>query len=346
MQVSVSPHHLSNTAFYGIGLTMNISYTSPYEVPLTVGGWVRAGDASAVGQIVPIRPQEKGALRAPLAAKDINEPQKQESIEVDSIVPLTQQAINHLERQREIDKKRDVHLKLEVQITFLNPKVSLSHMSIDQRLEVPKVLPSLPAVDFRNRFVVSYKWDAAQTPAYADMWILSGESSKVFAEVVTQTFDVWTVIKASDWVQDYAPTLGIGRWISMELPSAEDFQVPEPLKTRFATATKSLMDMEDDFKRGDWPDLVEHSRAISELFRDWDVVEKVLLTDGYPAEAVSEIQTSLAALFKFSSKFLHKLDKEKKLQPDLRAYREEAELILALSVTFVNLFGRKAKRQR
>lgn len=345
MQVTVTPHHLTNTAFHGIGLTLVLSYSAPSEVPLNVQGWVRAGDASAVGYIMPVRLQEKGALRIPLSAKDVNEPQKPESIEMDSIVPLAETAITHLERQRETDKKRDVHLKVEVQVTFLNPKVSLSHMTIDQRMELSKVMPALPPPDSRNRFLVSYKWDTAQSPAYPDMWILSGEGAKVFAEVVTQTFDVWTIIKASDWVQDYAPTLGIGRWLSVELPSPEDIQVPDAIKVRFAAATKSLIEMEADFKRGDWPDLAEGSRAIFELFRDWDVVEKVLLADGYPADAIEEIHSALASLFDFSSKFLHKLDRDKKLKPDLRAYREEAELVLALCVTFVNLFGRKARRQ-
>ena len=85
--------------------------------------------------------------------------------------------------------------------------------------------------------------------------------------------------------------------------------------------------------------------ASSQLFRDWDMLEKLLIADGYSTDAVGKIQASLAALFDFSSKFLHKLDKDKKLAPDLRAYREEAELVLALSMTFVNLFARKARRQ-
>jgi hypothetical protein len=250
-----------------------------------------------------------------------------------------------MERQRETDKKRDVQFLAEVEVTRLNPKVTLSHLSANEPFNARNIFPNLGLSD-PNIFVVTYKTDRDHNPNRNDMWILSGEGGKVFAEIFIQGFDVWTIVKASDWVQDYAPTLGVGRSFSMELPSPEQLEVSDALKGRLTASTKALLDMETDYKRGDWPDLIEHSRPVSELFRDWDVLEALLISDGYSHEAVVQIQAALEGLFGFSSKFLHKLDKDKKkVAPDLRAYREEAELVLALSVTFVNLFARKAKRQ-
>lgn len=343
MQVAVSPHHLTDAALYGIGLTVTLTFQSPNEVPLVVGGWIRAGDAQLLGPIISRRSQQTGPLQIQLSARDMVEPPRVEIVVFECVVPLTREAINHLERQREIDKKRDVQFNAEVEVTRLNTKVSLAHLTAQSPYTVRNALPNLEGSD-PDRFIVTYKWERDHSPNNADMWVLSGEGGKVFGEVIVQGFDTWTVIKASDWIQDYAPTLGIGRSIWMELPSPEHLQVSDSLKVRFAAATKALIDMEADYRRGDWPDLLEDSRAISELFRDWDALEKLLIADGYGPDAVGKIQASLAALFAFSSKFLHKLDKDKKLAPELRAYREEAELVLALSMTFVNLFARKARR--
>ncbi len=344
MQVAVAPHHLDNAALYGIGLTVTLTYQLPLEVPTGVGGWIRAGDAKLLGPIISRRSQQQGPVQIQLSARDMGEQYRQETAVFECVVPLTREAINHIERQREIDKKRDVQLLAEVEVTRLNPKVNLSHISANEPFNARNAFPNLGVMD-KNMYVVTYKWERDQSPSFTDMWVLSGEGSKVFAELVLQGFDVWTIIKASDWVQDYAPTLGIGRSFSMELPSPEQLEQPDALKARFAAATKALLDMEADYKRGDWPDLMEDSRAISELFRDWDVLEHLLIADGYTPEAVSQIQAALSALFGFSSKFLHKLGKDKKVAPELRAYREEAELVLALSVTLVNLFARKARRQ-
>jgi len=344
VQVTVSPHHLENAALYGIGLTVTLTYQLPLEVPIGVGGWIRAGDAKLLGSIISRRSQQTGPVQIPLSARDLSEQPRPETAIFECVVPLTREAINHVERQRETDKKRDVQFLAEVEVTRLNPKVSLSHMSANEPFNVRNAFPNLGVAD-PKMYVVTHQLDRDYNPSFPDMWVLSGEGSKVFAEVILQGFDVWAIVKASDWIQDYAPTLGIGRSIWMELPSPEHLQVSDPLKARFAAATKALTDMETDYRRGDWPDLLEDSRAISELFRDWDMLEKLLIADGYSTDAVGKIQASLAALFDFSSKFLHKLDKDKKLAPDLRAYREEAELVLALSMTFVNLFARKARRQ-
>jgi len=77
--ISVNPHPLSNTAFYAIGLTIDVNYQSPDEVPLSVQGWLRAHDGKVLGPIQVALPPQRGALGFKLSARDIVEPQSSTS---------------------------------------------------------------------------------------------------------------------------------------------------------------------------------------------------------------------------------------------------------------------------
>src|SRR5207245_10728085 len=99
MQVAVNPHNLTDAAFYGIGLTVTLTYQMPLEVPIGVGGWVRAGDAKLLGPIISRRSQQTGPVQIQLSARELSEQPRQETAIFECVVPLTREAINHVERQ-------------------------------------------------------------------------------------------------------------------------------------------------------------------------------------------------------------------------------------------------------
>src|SRR2546427_18344 len=103
---AVSPHYLETGALCGIGLTVTLTYQLPLEVPIGVGGWIRAGDAKFLGSIISRRSQQTGPVQIPLSARGLSEQPRQETAIFECVVPLTREAINHVERQRETDKKR------------------------------------------------------------------------------------------------------------------------------------------------------------------------------------------------------------------------------------------------
>jgi hypothetical protein len=99
--------------------------------------------------------------------------------------------------------------------------------------------------------------------------------------------------------------------------------------------------MEENLIRGDWNGVIEDSRAFWELLRSQ---EEVLIRDGYTEPAFTDLNESLKQLFNFSSKFHHKEDKGKKVMPEIKASKEDAYLIYAASMTFVNLISKKMQR--
>ncbi len=73
-------------------------------------------------------------------------------------------------------------------------------------------------------------------------------------------------------------------------------------------------------------------------------IEELLTSDGYTPQAFADLNDSIKKLFDFSSKFHHREDKGKKLSPEIKASKEDAYLIYAISMTFVNLISKKMQR--
>ncbi len=57
-----------------------------------------------------------------------------------------------------------------------------------------------------------------------------------------------------------------------------------------------------------------------------------------------ELNDCINLLFKFSSKFHHKEDLQKKIMPEIKASKEDAELIYSLSINILNLISKKLQR--
>jgi len=342
---NVEIHALTNSAFHGITISALLKFALNLEVPLCIDGWISSPDDKIIGVIHKL--PDTSVNRYQLGANDPFQPtQGETNYDVNALVPLSRESIEFLEQLRNKDKKRDVKLKVTIEITTLWSKATISHLIADSNLKLRLVSPNLAGSNLAEDSVVIYKYSRDYNPNQSDMHILSGSGDRNFLELIRSRTVHNVTIAASDWVQDYAPALGIGKSFSIELPMPEELDLPKDVKERFKVAIDDLNKMLGDYRHGDWSDLVENSRGVYELLKDKQLVHDLLESDGYPADAITDISNCLAALWNFTSKFHHHLDRDKeKLKPEIKASKEEAELIYALSLTLVNLLARKAKRQ-
>ncbi len=344
--VAVHPEPLIDCAFHGIGLKAVFRVTKGTEAPVSADGWICAHDGKFLGNAC-AKPQER-TDKYPLSAREWNQPdQGQLEYVTHIVIPLSREAIDHVERERERDKKKDVRVKAIIQLAVQLSKAVLAHVVTDNKFTPQNIGQSTKvSQNLSDASIVLYKWDRDARPSLTDLFLVSGDGGRDFLEVTTMKFERDLIIAASDWVQDYVPALGIGRSLNMELPMPEELDLPDLLKKRFKVVIDDLQKMLDDYKHGEWTDLIEDSRGVYELLKDETLVRNLLTSDGYPSEAIDDICKCLKALWDFTSKFHHHLDKSKeKLMPELKSSKEEAELIYALSLTLVNLLARKAMRQ-
>ncbi|MBI4337853.1 MAG: hypothetical protein HY683_08525 [Chloroflexi bacterium] len=175
-------------------------------------------------------------------------------------------------------------------------------------------------------------------------WVLSGDTSPVFLNVDCHPYDQNLTIASSDWVHDFAPTLGIGRFLVAELPVFEKSPPAGQLGQRLTKAVEAMREMREKLQDGEWDEVVEKARPVVELlkhndFRDF-LAEKLV----YPQDAVDELWKSLDALFQFTSKFHHPTTKQGAVRQTLTATKEDAYLVYSLSLGLANLIGRKVAK--
>src|SRR5438445_13476042 len=116
---------------------------------------IRARDEKLLGSIISRRSQQTGPVQIPLSARDLSEQPRQETAIFECVVPLTREAINHVERQRETDKKRDVQFLAEVEVPRLNLKVSPSQLSANEPFNVRNAFPNLGVADPKRSVVTN-----------------------------------------------------------------------------------------------------------------------------------------------------------------------------------------------
>lgn len=341
---AVRPFPMADAAFPGLGMTVACDFDQNFEAILSVHGWVASADNKLVGPILPRRLASHSSI--PLSAREVTSRKETGSIEVECFVPLARESIRYIEGIRMREKKKDVILSTNVYLNTLVSKAKLSHLSAPDELNVSKRFPDLARrQEFDKAFLTTYKYDRDYSSSKDNMWILSGEGGTKYLEFASQPFSSAVTISASDWVQDYAPLLGLGRFVSVELPLPEELELSPTLREKFDAARRAIAQMEEDFKRGDWPELLDHARPVPELFREQNYLRDAFEAEGYPADAIAEFRESLSKLFDFLSKFHHAVDRQGKvIPPRIRPSREEAEIVYALCVTIVNLLARTAKR--
>ena len=103
--------------------------------------------------------------------------------------------------------------------------------------------------------------------------------------------------------------------------------------------------MKEKMIEGEWSEVIGNARPVFELLRKRDPIRDLLQKDGYTAETANYLLDSIQSSFKFSSKFLHRLDENReRIIPEIKASKEDAYLTYVTSAALINLIARKLKK--
>lgn len=176
------------------------------------------------------------------------------------IAPLTQHALDHIERLRSKRPKHDVELKLRFVIKYLVSHISTSHLH-----EIP--LSSLPSLksEFERSFgvkdlpdsLIAYKYDPEFAPPRANMYVLSGDSRAVFLSVAKEEIETSYRIPSDDWIHDFLPKLRAYTVATIEIPIVE-----KPFNEHLAKAVEELKHGEELLREGRYDSVLNSIRNI------------------------------------------------------------------------------------
>ena len=183
-------------------------------------------------------------------------------------------------------------------------------------------------------------------PARNTRKFLYEERSGYVLKAGTHSQDLVVRVPGTDWVHDFAPTLGLGRFVVFEIPRTETFTSRGDIKDEVNAALESAAKAHESLVAGEWDEVMEDLRGVWELTRSKaDDIKALLIRDGYTEEAAVSFADAIGRHFVLASKFHHRLDKQrKKIMPEIKAAKEDAYLVYAVAMSVLNLIARKVQR--
>jgi len=309
-------------------IIVELKYVDGVEAPLAATAFLKAPHDTIVCPLVQL-PNDQG-IEARLKGSDgYGQPKEIRSTYLWLGAQLNRAQLDHLSRLRSKDSKGDVHFVLNIEVRYLESTATITHLEKGRSLGKPQA--AADSVVLRER------------PTQVSQRIL-GEGGYGFASAKTYRTSLQHRIPSGDWIHDFAPKFGIGKFCVFELPQPEIFGT-DAIHDRARRALEASLKAEEDLRQGRWTAACEGLRKVWELIRNDGDVETLLRKHGYTADAAKSFNEAVRSLFDFSSKFMHVLDKSGNLigQPEINAQREDAYLVFATAMSMVNLIAQKSR---
>ncbi len=159
------------------------------------------------------------------------------------------------------------------------------------------------------------------------------------------------VIKQSDWIKNYAPYLGIGDFLLLELPIPSNKKVSDFWKQLYERLVLNLNEMEESIRFGDWYKTMFFARKFFENIKFGDdkpahkkfkaEFDELMKKDQHSKEGVKNLYDAIWKFFEFVSKYVHDKDKVGNIHPTPVTSKEDAYFAYALALGLLNMIGKK-----
>ncbi len=313
------------------------------EIPVEICGSVKSDEDKRIANIYGCEFTTRIDEKIELSARDLTQDVKikgEQKLTIEVKVPLNHKVLDYIEDRRAANPKGDVMLNLDIRIRSLCSRVIISPVFSAEGTG----FPTLPKDYEFDGFVL--RGDPSSRSPQSTLNILSDDSGTTFIELANVKEVISVTIASSDWIHDFCPVFGIGKFLVLEYLIPDYVEGTDDIKERLRRSIDVIKKMEECVIKCKWNEVIEHSRRVGELLKNHQDDEiKVLLTmDGYTDEAFTSFNRILIGLYDFASKFLHEEDKSKKIMDDIKASKEDAYLIYAVSVNVVNLISKKMQR--
>jgi hypothetical protein len=348
MKIEVKqPKPLENFLEPAIQFPLQLTYNNR-EVPIAVSGLLLAEDNKI---LVPLSEIEKtgtsskdiGSIGAEGTGKD-QYILRESTHDMTLIATLSQKAIDYIDSLRDKNAKGDVNLKLFLRVRILKSNTVIAPLHSRAPAEVgPPLRERLE--DLGKEALITYGYKRDYAPEAGNLWVISGSNEPVFLNITDMVQEVPVTIYESNWIHDFAPQLGLGRFVLAELAIPAPISIKGKHSKRVDKAFEALQRMEKEIREGEWTEAIEKSRPVAELLREEDLVKSLLTKHGYHEDAANSLIATIKGLFEYGSKFLHKVAKDgTTIPPEIKAEKEDAYLTYTVSTALVNLLTQKARK--
>jgi hypothetical protein len=334
------------------GIAVTIAHEFEENVQAFVmSGYVLAADGKIVGNLTPVHPeisvdQERSDFHWQYAPDSISaQPRRQRRpFQQELLCILDARMLEHIENLRPMDSRKDVHLSFVLTSVISSIDVRMGDFSCGAQLA-------------QNQYPVVSSYGRGDR-SDSNLRILVVPEHRLF-EVRHLATRLSHSIKASDWLHDFAPVLGLGRFLVVEIlepdiavvkPSELTAEVREFVE-RIERARGILDLMGKDLQSGEWREVLKKSREFWELFQQEskqlavkEFVKKLIAsTTGLEDEKSANIVQGVGRFYGYASDLLHPVGTSG-VKEVFVGGKEDAYLVYSLAASFLNVMVSKFKQ--
>ena len=299
-----------------LAISFGLEYYDDIDIPLSISGCLNSG-----GKIISFLQEHQLHER---------------STKTYSLGLLTQ---NEKESVFRGNKRERIHI---VKLTAPLSAKAVEHIELEREKNPEK------SVIFNFDFVVKIMRLPVQRDAKGSMALQDNHS---VIEVIQDYGHAYVQIKQSDWVNQYSPFLGIGKFILLEFEIPNKHLVSQEWSDLYDRLYLRTQDIEQAIRLGDWTKAMWSARQFYELIKVGDDrpnhrwfeenLKKLFILEQHSNEGVDNLLNAIHQLFEFVSKYIHDKDRHQKLNPLPIPTKEDAYFAFAISIGLLNVIGKK-----
>lgn len=175
-----------------------------------------------------------------------------------------------------------------------------------------------------------------------------------FLNILFRKTNEYHIIKQSDWIRHYAPLLGIGNFMLLELYIPKEKKVDKFWQTFYNDLQDNLKKIEVSIRNGDWEKSITNARMFYENIKIGDdkvgnkkfkdQFTKLMLEKNHNQEGINNLYDGIWKFFDFISKYAHSKDQNGNPRPTPIPTKEDAYFVYAMALGLLNFFGKKIEK--
>lgn len=208
-QIYVEPYE--NSIVPSINFAITIKHMYHLEAIIKVDGWLRTDDGKIVSSLkeIILANRQNG-----LAGKSIIN-DKSSLYQCNLIALLDTKGLEHIEKRRMAERKNDVTFVLNLNVSYIKSKMDFA----ESRLVSPENVgcQNINVSVDRAPAMFFVKTNSVNFSQFMKINIMTSTDAEYF-EVHEDILSKNRIISSSDWINDFAPKLGLGEYFIVEIP--------------------------------------------------------------------------------------------------------------------------------
>ena len=276
-------------------------------------------------------------------AKILNKEKNLFEYKHDLMFELNRNVLDYIENRRSYTTNKNVLFIFHIRLKVIKPNIKVGGFRIKKESE-------------KDDLIISDSENPSNSNPNINILIMINDELSItnnLFEYKSINYREEYTIKSSDWINDFSPKLGLGRFLIVEIPIIDlDIDIStlatddeKQLLERLRTANKTLQDMEEELRKGEWGNIVAKLRDM-ELFKiqmTKFIQEIIKQSTGLDENKVREFTTAISNLKNYASELHHTIDGSGRIHEVYTGGKEDAYMAYVLANSITNLISKKFK---